>query len=464
MALPPHPTPDGTDLDYAATYPLRPFALAGGLSMLVFAVGCIIMLVAVRTPELAARTDPLALYTLCVTLVWAGCVATLLIRPPEPRQSVVIWGRITNALIWSLHSAAAWLVWGVLPFLSLTQQFFIVVFLTAYVPTQIISSPENSVANRGGIVIVLGSTVAVLATRGSVEAQFLALYIGLFGMLMFVLGDKIQRTVAATVAARLASDANARELDRLLATVASERDAKTKFIATASHDLGQPLQAAALFFDQSLRAADAKSRAKAIDGVHRAFASAEQLLAHMLNHLRLEADAVEPHPSRIELAPLLKRIAAQYAPAAEQYGIRISTASTDATLMLDPVLIDRALGNLVNNAIVHSQGSRLLLVARRHGLLQIRLWVIDNGVGIGRTDARHVFEDYYQGAVPQSSVRTGFGLGLSSVRRIAEIMSGEAGLDPRWTKGSAFYLEFACIDQVHKRRRKASIRQVGALS
>ena len=430
--------------------------------MLLFAVGCVIMYVAVRTPALADRIDPLALYTLCVTMVWAVCVGTMLVRPPEPRQSVVIWGRITNALIWSLHIAATWLVWGVLPYIPLTQQFFIAVFLTAYVPTQIISSPENSVANRGGIVFVLGSTVVVLATRGSAEAQFLALYIGLFGVLMFILGDKIQRTVAATVAARFASDANARELDRLLEVVANERDAKTKFIATASHDLGQPLQAAALFFDQSLRAADTMSRAKAIDGVHRAFASAEQLLAHMLNHLRLEADAVEPHLSRVKLAPLLERISAQYSPAATQAEMQMATASANVTLMLDPVLIDRALGNLVHNAITHSQGSRVLLVARRHGPAKIRLWVIDNGVGIGRTDARHIFDDYYQGVAPQSSVRTGFGLGLSSVRRIARIMGGDAELDPRWTKGSAFYLEFGCIEPGTKRRRRSSTSPTGA--
>jgi signal transduction histidine kinase len=317
-----------------------------------------------------------------------------------------------------------------------------VVFITAYVPTQIICSPENTTANRVGIVAVLGSAALFLVTRGSSHASMLALYLAAYGVVMFVLSDRVRDTVQATVAARLASDAAARDLERLLGVLAEEKDAKTRFIAAASHDLGQPLQAAALFFDQTLRASNADARARAVDGVRRAFASAEQLLSHMLNHLRLEADAVEPQLSRVALAPLLARIASQHGPAAACAEIEIRAAACDATLMLDPVLVERAISNLVHNAIHHSRGSRLLLAARRHQGRALRIWAIDDGIGIGRADAGHIFEDYYQGAASSARTRVGFGLGLSSVLRIARLMGGHAGLDPRWRRGAAFYLEF----------------------
>ena len=268
---------------------------------------------------------------------------------------------------------------------------------------------------------------------------------------MLILGDRVAGTVRATVAARLASDRAAAALDRLLGQVAAERDAKTRFIATASHDLGQPLAAAALFFDQSLRTTDDLARAKAIDGVRRAFASAEQLLSHMLGHLRLEADAVEPHRSPIGTGPLLARTAALYAPAAAAAGIELRTGGANLVLLLDPTLIDRALGNLVNNAIQHSGARRVVIGARRRGTT-VRLWVIDDGIGVGPIDAPHIFDDYYQAGAGGGAVR-GFGLGLPSVRRLAALMGGSADLDRRWVRGAAFYLEFPAVVAASRRVR-----------
>ena len=112
-------------------------------------------------------------------------------------------------------------------------------------------------------------------------------------------------------------------------------------------------------------------------------------------------------------------------------------------LWLDPALLDRAIGNLVHNAIVHSGATKLLMGCRHAGAQRLRLYVVDNGVGIGSMDAKHIFQDFYRGSDSRERVKTGFGLGLSSVRRIAELMGGSAGLDPRWIHGAAFYLEFS---------------------
>ena len=183
---------------------------------------------------------------------------------------------------------------------------------------------------------------------------------------------------------------------------------------------------------------------RAVDGVRRAFASAEQLLSHMLGHLRLEADAVEPHRSPVAVGPLLARIAAQFGPAAEAAGIELRPCASSATLLLDPVLIDRALGNLVGNAVQHSRARRVVLGARRQGD-RVRLWVVDDGAGVAPIDARHVFDDYYQADPGSGAVRSGFGLGLPSVRRLAALMGGSAGLDPRWVRGAAFYLDFPVV-------------------
>jgi signal transduction histidine kinase len=259
--------------------------------------------------------------------------------------------------------------------------------------------------------------------------------------MLFVLCGYVPGTVAEAVAARLAAEQAKAELQVALESVAEERDAKTRFIAAASHDLGQPLQAASLFFDQTLRAPDPAQRDRAADGVRKAFASADQLISHMLNHLRLEADAVDPHLTRVGLGPAMSRIAEQFGPAASAAGIVIRPIPAQAQIRLDRVLFERALGNLVGNAIAHSGATRIVMGARRHGG-HIRIWVIDNGCGIARVDAGRIFEDYYRGSDSKAAVKSGFGLGLSSVRRIANLMNGNAGLDGRWLNGAAFFLEF----------------------
>jgi signal transduction histidine kinase len=443
-------TATAADRDYAVTHPLRPMLTAGILSLALFVLSAVLCYAAVL-PAPPRFTPVLVGYTAIFVTLWTAAMAALVARRAGHAELVRVWSRLATLLILGSHLACFGLIWGIMPFVPAQTQLLMALPLLGCVPVQLICSPQHSFANRSGAVGVTGSLAAFFATRGTIAADYAALYVFGFAIILLILGDRVAGTVRATVAARLASDRAARTLDRLLGQVAAERDAKTRFIATASHDLGQPLAAAALFFDQSLRTTDDLARAKAIDGVRRAFASAEQLLSHMLGHLRLEADAVEPHRSPIGTSPLLTRIAAQYAPAAAATGIELRTGGANLVVLLDPTLIDRALGNLVNNAIQHSGARRVVIGARRRGAT-VRLWVIDDGVGVGPIDAPHIFDDYYQAGAGGGAVR-GFGLGLPSVRRLAALMGGSADLDRRWVRGAAFYLEFPAVVAPVRRAR-----------
>ncbi len=317
-------------------------------------------------------------------------------------------------------------------------------------PAQMIASPENVLHTRIGALAVSASLVLTFLMSGSQTDQIFALFALMGGLGMCLLAGIFPQTVDELVNQRLAADETARKLEAAHAAVTAERDAKTRFMAAASHDLGQPLQAASLFFDQVVRARDEATRSRASQGVMRAFAAAEQLLSHMLNHLRLDADRVEPIAARVALGPLLQKVTDQFAPIAREAGMRIRLVDSGDVLLTDPALLERSIGNLVSNAIQHSGGKRVLVgVLRRGG--RVRIWVIDDGSGIGRADAAHIFDDYYQGAESKGSAQRGFGLGLASVRRIAQLMSGEAGLDRRWVRGAAFFLDLP--DSGLKRRR-----------
>ena len=430
-----------SDADFAVIHPLRPLVLAGTMTLMAYACGVVVVcyVVAPHVPRAAylAWTGAAVVFVLS----WLGLVGTMWWRQPSPRETVIIWGRASRYITYGSQIIVACAIWGFFPHLPPTERMMLAGMFLICSPAQLIAAPENVAANRFGILASAGSLVVWFGWHGGGTHLAMAGFALGIGVMLFVLSAYVPGTVAETVAARLAAEEARANLERALQDVAAERDAKTRFIAAASHDLGQPLQAASLFFDQTLRAPDDAQRARAADGVRRAFAAADQLISHMLNHLRLEADAVDPYLSTLPVGPVLARVAAQFGPAATDAGATLRAMPSSTRLRLDRVLFERALGNLVANAITHSGATRILMGARCHGR-QVRIWVIDNGCGIARVDVGHIFDDYYRGSGSQARVKGGFGLGLASVQRIARLMQGSAGLDPRWLHGAAFYLEF----------------------
>jgi signal transduction histidine kinase len=218
------------------------------------------------------------------------------------------------------------------------------------------------------------------------------------------------------------------------------RDARTRFLAAASHDLQQPLQAARLFFDQAVRAPDEARRQAAAAHLSRAFDAMEQMLTGTLDHLRLERQEIAPAVERVAVSSLIAQVVERSEPAARLAGIDLTASPSGAAVLADRALAGRALDNLVANAIRHSGGHRVLVGARRRGD-RVRLWVIDDGRGIAERDRATLFDEFVQGSDHGDQVRGGFGLGLASVRGMARLMGGDAGLDPKWDGGSAFWLE-----------------------
>jgi signal transduction histidine kinase len=132
---------------------------------------------------------------------------------------------------------------------------------------------------------------------------------------------------------------------------------------------------------------------------------------------------------------------ARFEPAAANKAIELRPQPSRLRVCSDPELTERAVSNLIDNAIRHAQCTKIVIGALRRGKT-VRLYVIDNGVGIFRRDRATLFDDYAQGSDHGDVIRGGFGLGLASARRAMELMGGKVEFDERWTSGSAFFLEF----------------------
>ena len=314
-------------------------------------------------------------------------------------------------------------VWVLMPPADDTLRFLMVLLCMWFIAMVIILNADR--ASVVGAIAVVGSMALFVLIYELPYALPLAGFLILEGIALALIRRQVWRA--------------AETLETALLLMRSERDAKTRFIASASHDLQQPLLAASLYFDNAISSRDGPAREAAVAGAKQAFASTRALLQGMLEHLRLEAGAETARMQKFELGLVVRDAVSEKAATAAAAGVKLNTVPFKGQAWSDPLLVSRVLGNLIGNAIQHAKGERVLVGATRRGNA-VMLWVIDDGCGIPKVEADRVFEDYVQG--DQLGINSGgFGLGLASSRRMAELIHGTLKLDQRWTSGSAFVLK-----------------------
>jgi len=235
------------------------------------------------------------------------------------------------------------------------------------------------------------------------------------------------------------------------ALAASERHAaaQARWLASASHDLRQPAHALGLYLGalQALPAVRVDADAGEItDRMRAALRALEQLLAGALDVSRIDAGAVVPQWQVVALAPLLRRLADEWALPAEARGLRLAlhigtgADGGEPLTITDPQLLERVLRNLLANAVKYTpQGGVLLACRLRRSESGQRLWrveVWDSGVGIAEAAHERVFEAY-----EQLGAGDGQGLGLAIVRRLATLLQLRVRLHSRPGRGSVFAIE-----------------------
>ncbi|TBR35992.1 MULTISPECIES: hybrid sensor histidine kinase/response regulator [Dyella] len=247
--------------------------------------------------------------------------------------------------------------------------------------------------------------------------------------------------------------------EALVATANARRDAeaanvsKTRFLAAASHDLLQPLNAARLF-TSALRQhpgldQEAGQLAERIDA---SFRAAEDLLDALLDTSRLDAGSYRPDIGHFALSDLFDSLKAQYAVVAEKRGLSFRVASTKLAVRSDPQLLRRILQNFVSNALRYTRQGGVLLGARRVGD-DVRIEVWDTGPGIADEQRARIFDEFQRLDRPSPWGEKGLGLGLSICDRIAHILDHRLTLDSRDGHGSRFGVVVPRVDAVAPRRR-----------
>lgn len=232
--------------------------------------------------------------------------------------------------------------------------------------------------------------------------------------------------------------------EALVATAHARRSAeaanvsKTRFLAAASHDLLQPLNAARLF-TSALRQhpgldQEASQLAERIDA---SFSAAEDLLDALLDTSRLDAGSYKPEVGGMALAELFESLKAQFAVVAEQRGLRLRVVPTRLAVRSDPQLLRRIVQNFLSNALRYTRQGGVLLGARRAGN-EVHIEVWDSGPGIAPEQRARIFGEFQRLNHPSPWGEKGLGLGLSICDRLAGILDHRLDLRSRLDRGSCF--------------------------
>ncbi len=216
--------------------------------------------------------------------------------------------------------------------------------------------------------------------------------------------------------------------------------AKTRFLAAASHDLRQPLQAISLLVEVLRGRVTDSDASGLVDKVQASVQALESLFVSLLDISRLDAGAIQPNVQEFRIASLLTLIEANFLPEALAKGLKLRVVQSHAVVRSDPALLERILSNLVANAVRYTTKGRVVVGCLRRGNC-LRILVIDTGVGVPIRFHHDIFEEFFQLANPERDRSKGIGLGLSIVKRTAEILKHPLIVQSQVNRGSTFGVE-----------------------
>jgi signal transduction histidine kinase/CheY-like chemotaxis protein len=212
---------------------------------------------------------------------------------------------------------------------------------------------------------------------------------------------------------------------------------KSHFLASASHDLRQPLHALNLFVAQLPTEKKPAERKRLVSHIDAAVASMNELFEALLDMTKLDAGILQANPVEFAVQRLLDRIETTFAELADEKGLSLRVVPCSAWVRSDPILLERILFNLVANAVRYTARGGVVVGCRRCAT-QLRIDVCDTGAGIPENQRQSIFSEFYQLANPAPDRKAGLGLGLAIVDRLGRLLGHPVELQSNPGRGSRF--------------------------
>ena len=348
---------------------------------------------------------------------------------------------------------------------SITYQMILFCFLTALASTQTVESAqdrriymtampafllpfivraalEDDKTTRILAILATAALIYVLPTARNLSRMINESLTNRYRSLELVEQLKVQNGIAkqarddADQARHAAEEAGARaESARLEAVEANQ--AKSRFLAAASHDLRQPMHALGLFASAVRPYVASPQGQHVVDKIESSVRSTEVMFNALLDVSRLDAGILLPDIKPLHVGELLNRLVAEYTPRAEAKGLTLRARRCAHTILSDPSLLERVIRNYLSNAIRYTHRGGLLIGTRvRSDGLNIEVW--DTGEGIPQDKLKDIFQEFYQLGNPERDKAKGLGLGLAIAKRIGELLAHPTEVVSRLRRGSKF--------------------------
>ena len=257
--------------------------------------------------------------------------------------------------------------------------------------------------------------------------------------------DGSQTLVVAVI--RDITDRRKIEADLRVASEAAERanQAKSRFLATASHDLRQPLQTLALLNGALRRSVHDSAAQEILQHESHAIEAMSRLLNGLLDISKLESGAIKPDITDFRVAALFEEMRNEFGSIAESKELELRIEPGEGTVHSDPALLGQILRNLLSNAIKYTRQGWVALRSVPHGRM-MRFEVADTGVGIAAEQLPLICDEFYQIGAPHGTTQGGYGLGLSIVQRLVRLLNLKLEVTSEYGRGSVFALDVPMSD------------------
>lgn len=214
---------------------------------------------------------------------------------------------------------------------------------------------------------------------------------------------------------------------------------KTRFFASASHDLRQPLHSIGLFAAALLGRCESKQDEPLLHNLIACINTLGTSFNAMLDVSKLDAGVIEVNTQPLALTQLFQRLETSFGPQAEALGLALRFRPGGKWVYGDPILLERLLGNLMHNALKFTSHGGIVLVARTRGpCISVEVW--DSGIGVDADDLSLIFDEFYQVGNASRNRSMGLGMGLSIVKRLTTLMNMPLTVHSKVGRGTVFKL------------------------
>jgi signal transduction histidine kinase/CheY-like chemotaxis protein len=389
-----------------------------------------------------------------IPLVWLGlfCIAVvasyvqrrkLEARGPLQDEELarILRGRVRDIfLLGAMWGAAPWM-------LSAHQSAELLILVSVFIMgaislgTAIVSTHRPTIAAFG--MPAAAGLISCALWQGGLVGSVLAFCMALFLLMTLKWTFQQADLLEQSLTVRFEKEDLARRLAQQVDLVENANREKSRFLASASHDLRQPLHAISLFTSVLERSPPDPASAETIGRLSHSVRLLNQSLDTMLDISRLDAGAVQAQVARLRVHELFLSLSHTFSGRAQERGLQIRfRAPGERVVMSDVLLLTRLLGNLIDNAIKYTRSGGVLVAARTGAAAGRPGWVcfevIDTGIGIAPEHQGRVFDEFFQLANPQRDRAAGLGIGLSIVKRLASLLEHPLELCSRPQRGTRF--------------------------